>query len=378
MPPSYTPAMTPQQQQQFQIAKYLNNSASMDRPLSYEEFLRARGAGSPQAMAPKATEPDYFDLAKSIGRETGITDSVLPSATSAIPGAGSVGGAVPGAPTFDILGGYNPAGGGTPWANGTSGAPWAPGAEAPGMFDLSGIGGAGNAILPAAGAYGMYDLYKNKRTGARGIGQGAASGAAMGSYFGPWGAGIGAVLGGGYGAMQHESIRDKATKNTNNLLSKNTDDPVYQAYVRGMREQYKSGAPDPSKPFHGGQYGSWDEYQKAGLDANDLTGVKANLDLGPSFTNLPFEQQLAVTQAIINAGGYKSRKGEVEASDLAKNQSILQNEIATGFKTPVSSMPAAPGMALPVPVQKLPQPLMIPRSKTSSPGIGLDGRRISY
>lgn len=67
---------------------------------------------------------------------------------------------------------------------------------APGAFDMAGIGSAGNAILPAAGLAGAYDLFKNKRTGARGALQGAASGAAIGSYFGPVGIGVGAGIGG--------------------------------------------------------------------------------------------------------------------------------------------------------------------------------------
>jgi hypothetical protein len=70
--------------------------------------------------------------------------------------------------------------------------------EAPSGFSLGGIGSSGNYILPAAGAYGMYDVLSSKRggTGAGAL-QGLASGAAMGSYFGPWGA----AIGGGVGAL---------------------------------------------------------------------------------------------------------------------------------------------------------------------------------
>lgn len=74
----------------------------------------------------------------------------------------------------------------------------------PGAFSLSNIGSAGNAILPAAGMYGAYDLMRRQSKGSsdnakgylRGGAQGAASGAAVGSYFGPIGAGIGAAVGG--------------------------------------------------------------------------------------------------------------------------------------------------------------------------------------
>jgi len=84
---------------------------------------------------------------------------------------------------------------GSAWANNLGGAA---GLEAPGMFDVSGIGSAGNVIAPAAGLAGAYDLFANRPqnvgTGS-GYLQGAASGAAIGSYFGLPGAGIGAGLG---------------------------------------------------------------------------------------------------------------------------------------------------------------------------------------
>lgn len=73
------------------------------------------------------------------------------------------------------------------------------GAETPGAFSLGGIGGAGNAILPIAGAVGIGDVLLNKKHGGKGAMQGAASGAAMGSYLGPWGALAGGLLGGGLG-----------------------------------------------------------------------------------------------------------------------------------------------------------------------------------
>lgn len=72
-------------------------------------------------------------------------------------------------------------------------------AEAPGAFSLGGIGGAGNAVLPVAGAIGMGDVLLNKKHGGKGALQGAASGAAMGSYLGPWGALAGGLIGGGVG-----------------------------------------------------------------------------------------------------------------------------------------------------------------------------------
>lgn len=70
----------------------------------------------------------------------------------------------------------------------------------PGAFSLGGIGTAGNAILPVAGALGLGELLLNKRHGGRGAAQGAASGAAIGTGIAPGiGTLIGALAGGGLG-----------------------------------------------------------------------------------------------------------------------------------------------------------------------------------
>ena len=90
-----------------------------------------------------------------------------------------------------------------------------------------------------------------------------------------------------------------------------------------MRSQYNAPPPDPSKPF-AGKYASWDEYQKAGLDAADLTGVVGNLKAyGPQYAGLSFDQQKALTQKNIDAGNYSSSKGEVNINDEAKAKSFL-------------------------------------------------------
>jgi hypothetical protein len=119
---------------------------------------------------------------------------------------------------------------------------------------------------------------------------------------------------------------------TQDLMSKGTDDKAYQNYVAGMRAQYNAPPPDPSKPFAGGKYGSWDEYQKAGLEAGDLTGVYGNIKAyGPQWASLSEDQRKRITQANIDSGLYNSRKGEVELSDEAKaieNRDRILKEVA--------------------------------------------------
>jgi len=197
-------------------------------------------------------------------------------------------------------------------------------AEAPGMFALEGIGSAGNLLLPAIGAYGAYDLYSSNR-GANnrpaGALQGMASGAAMGSYYGAPGAIVGGVLGGIYGGTQHESTRDATARRTQDLLKKSSD-PVYQSYVQGMREQYKEA---PKGPAYAGQYNTFDEYKKAGLQANDLTGVYGNINtFGEDWAKLDEAKRQEVTQALINANLYDSKKGDVVITDKEKAKAIFQ------------------------------------------------------
>lgn len=138
----------------------------------------------------------------------------------------------------------------------------------------------------------------------------------------------------------HKSTRDVARGHTKDLL-KQSDDKQYQNYVSGMREQYNSAPVDPSKPF-AGKYGSWDEYKKAGLEAGDLTGVYGNLKtFGQDWTKLNFDQQKKVTQGLIDAGLYNSKKGEVEITDADKAKQIY----ASTLGMPGSKLNAALGSA---------------------------------
>ena len=317
----------------------------------------------------------------------------------------------------------------------TSTIPYSPGFTGPmageagvvapsgGMFSLGGIGSAGNVILPAVGAIGAYDVLSHEYGPARSGIEGAASGAAIGSYFGPQGAligaGVGGLLGLGKSYFNHESTRDIAKKHTGDLLSQGKDDPTWQNYVSAIRAQYNAPPPDPSKPYLGGKYGSFDEYKNAGLVAADLTGVYGNLKtFGPEWTKLTPDQQLKVTQGIINAGLYESDHGEVVITDPNKARDIKNQVISGAIKpSPTSAQPTGlmappaptvnpeqvagqingqPGQPQPLPAQyqNLPYnnlapvpanmqpsatmpPVQIPkRSTTLSPGIGLNGQPV--
>lgn len=150
-----------------------------------------------------------------------------------------------------------------------------------------------------------------------------------------WGGriGLGVATGGlsevarAFGLGSHKSTRDVAKGHTSDLLSRNKDDARYQSYVSGMRKQYDSAPPDPSKPF-AGKYATWDEYKKAGLQAGDLSGVYGNINtFGKDWTDLDQGQREKVTQALIDADLYQSKKGEVNITDQAKAQEIFKQQM---------------------------------------------------
>lgn len=213
--------------------------------------------------------------------------------------------------------------------------------------------GAAGALL---GGKGIYDAIqandvKGGAISGAGVGLGLGAAAPLLGFAGPAGwagyaglAALGALGGGGLTKLfGHETTRDVAKKHTSQLLNQGKDDPTYQNYVQGMREQYNSAAPDPSKPFHGGQYGSWDEYKKAGLDAADLTGVYGNIKtFGQEWASLSQEQRQAVTKGIIDAGLYESKKGEVEITDPSKAKEIKDN-VLKGFSIGAQAEAAARG-----------------------------------
>lgn len=226
----------------------------------------------------------------------------------------------------------------------------------------------GSLASAAAVAKGGYDTYKSMQSGQGGKGLQAGLGqigAGIGGYtFGPVGAVVGAGMGStlGYGiknrdtvkgnlallatnplalgvnlvgkalgydplgAMTHESTRFKTAQNTQKLLEA-SDDPTYQAYVQGMREQFKE-APK-GNAYKGGQFATFDEYKKAGLDPTDLTGVYGNIKAyGPQWANMTEDQRIAVTQLNINDGLYDSEKGDVILTNEEKAKQNLYKIIA--------------------------------------------------
>jgi len=137
----------------------------------------------------------------------------------------------------------------------------------------------------------------------------------------------------------HQSTKGVQEMHTGQLLQQ-SDDPQWQNYVVGMRAQVKEGPKDKEKPF-AGQYKTFDEYKKAGLRADDLTGVYGNIDAFkpayadkagmPNWAKLSFDQQKAVTQRLIDEDMYSSKKGEVVIRDKEKARRIYEDMAKTNF-----------------------------------------------
>lgn len=343
MATNYTPAPGVQMPQNYNVPVGPNYRKYGEQP-GYIYFPQT----DQYYIDPKSVEEQYKKqgLIKEPPKEPGLSETLLPigAAAGTLALASEGGKQLPG-----LLGGLFESGGGevaktaaqeavsggiaTPNILGASrvGEAAASAGSSGGAFSLGGIGSAGNAILPAAGLIGIGDVFLNKRTGARGIGQGAASGAAMGSYFGlpgaAIGAGIGGLLGFGNSVFNKPSTRDIQRKHTKGLLGTAPDDAQWQGYVQAMRAQNESAPPDPSKPF-AGKYATWDDYVRGGLEAGDLTGVYGNLQtFGPDWANLSQDQRQKVTQGIIDAGLYNSKKGEVEISDPVRAKQIYDQII---------------------------------------------------
>ena len=196
----------------------------------------------------------------------------------------------------------------------------------------------GQGLGAAGAAYGAYNAYQGVKSGNKvqaglggaGVGLGLnAMGYALGPY--GWAAMLAAPV--IASTFAHESTRDKTAKRTEELKGLSSD-PNYQKYVEGMREQYKSA---PTGKAYAGKYDTFDEYKKAGLEAADLTGVYGNIKaFGPDWAKLDQAKREQVTQGLIDANLYDSKKGDVILTDEAKAKQIYASlaSIQPGNATP--------------------------------------------
>lgn len=207
----------------------------------------------------------------------------------------------------------------------------------------------GDAAAALAIAKGGYDTYKGWEQGGKGVRSGlTTAGAGIGSLIMPGlGTAAGAAFGNimGYGLqgsgwknklallgtspillgaklagvpLMHKTTKQVQQEHSQQLSELDPKNQQWQNYLGGMRNQVAN----KETPF-AGKYKTFDEYKAAGLEAGDLTGVYGNLKaFGPDWSKLNFGQQQKVTQGLIDAGLYSSKKGEVVVSDEAKAREI--------------------------------------------------------
>lgn len=269
--------------------------------------------------------------------------STLPGAAAAAPAAAPVAAAA--APVAQTAGsvaasaasGAPYAVGSAPLANGTAGVLMSDGsvvaAEAASGFSLSGIGAAGNYILPAAGALGAYDLLSRDNGAGRGALQGAASGAAIGSYFGMplVGAGIGGALGLAESFFDNPSTKELEKKRWGGLAESGVVD-AQAAFLAnhppGDTSIYQEG------PRKGEKWKFENALEDAKKDPNHFRLVFGNYDtFGNDWSKYTPEQQLAITGRLANEGLYAGRKGDVVVTDKERARKI-KDEVLSGVTAP--------------------------------------------
>lgn len=241
--------------------------------------------------------------------------------------AGNIGGMATGSYLGGQVSGLGAAGASAPIASSAASSPLvsslagseAASAASSGAYSLSGIGSAGNVYLPAAGALGAYDLFKNKKHGTSGAAQGALSGAAIGSYGGPWGALIGAGVGAGVGYFGNFGDEDKwqtEQKNLKRLRDKGVNIGAMEAdgLTKGRSKQQLIDL--EKQKTANGQYGNAtfaESRNESDLKPEDIWGYSAFFDkFGNDWLGKMSEQQRRdKAQEALNAGAVREHNGTI-------------------------------------------------------------------
>lgn len=195
---------------------------------------------------------------------------------------------------------------------------------APGMFSLGGIGSAGNAILPLAGAVGLYDLANHRDRIGHGTGylEGAASGAAIGSFFGP----VGAAVGGGLGLLgnalgiggksrtkieqdRRAALREQGIEVPNYDIKEWEDNPVF----RDSRSE---------KDLKGGDI----------ENAAQFYGINGYKDLEQA-------KKEEIAQRAIDLNLIREHHGTIDLNMTPEYQKYLEEQLGGGTPAPTTSQP---------------------------------------
>lgn len=188
-------------------------------------------------------------------------------------------------------------------------------------LSLSGIGSAGNYIAPGLGVLGAYDLLTNNRGKAGGALQGAASGAAIGSFFPGAGTAIGAGVGGlvglAKGFFDRKSTKEQVQERWGKLAE---SAPGSKAQIS---ELYKSAHASGDK----GEKWTPEVAAAAIKDPTSIWGQYGMLNTfgDDYFSKMDEFQRYAASQAAIDNGLVKNRKGDIIITDPTKLKSLTES-----------------------------------------------------
>lgn len=343
---------------------YIPQKGAIDAVKQQAGYGEEKPPGLLEQLAPVGAAGLAFGAAKGFsdnpsGFIGGIKDGVS--------GVFGLGGSAPAAATTPVEAATAPSIG-AQIAGSSAAAPAAPnivgasvtGAETPGMFSLGGVGSAGNAILPAAGAFGVYDLATNDRGPVGGAVEGAASGAAIGSFFGPPGAAIGAGIGGvaglAKGFFEHKSTKQYEKERWGGLEDKGVANAstAYQAnHPQGDSGVWQTGQ------FAGKKWNFADALTLAKQDPTHFQHVYGNYDtFGSDWSSYSDAQQKAIVSKLANEGLYKGDHGDVVITNEDRARQI-KDEILSGKAAP-KPQAQAPQVAPQVAPQPAPTPQIAP------------------
>lgn len=249
------------------------------------------------------------------------------------------------------------------------------------------LGGTIAAATPylgaAGGALGTYNTVKGWQDGEKDVGGGFLSGAGAGLGLGMaapllgmgplgWGAlGLMALGGGAVGGigelLTHKSTKQYQAERWGELSDKGIAnvDAVYAAnHAKDDTGIWKDGK-------YAGQKWTFEKAQDlAKDDPSHFVHVYGNYKtFGNDWNSYGLDKQKQIVSGLVNAGLYKSDKGDVLISNEDKAREI-KDQILAGTYAPTAAAPqvnAAPAPSTPAAPK---------RSSTLSPGIGMDGKRI--
>lgn len=256
-----------------------------------------------------------------------------------------------------------------------SGAEYGASLSGAGMVPTTGGSFLSNALPIAGGALGAYGLATNLMDNKKDPLGGAASGAALGASVGSFLPGVGTLIGGGIGAVvgglaglfgTDKSTKERQAERWGELQKQGIAgvDAAYQA----NHAQEDTGVWKDGK--YAGQKWTFEKAQDlAKDDPSHFVHVYGNYKtFGNDWNSYGLDKQKQIVSGLVNAGLYKSDKGDILISNEDKAREI-KDQVLAGTYAPTAAAPQVNATPAPAaPAQN--------RSSTLSPGIGKDGKRI--